>query len=424
MKAMAAKLYGKRDLRLDTFDLRPIREDEVLAEVISDGVCMSSYKTLVQGKDRPGVPQDIDVNPVIIGHEFAARVAQVGERVRHLYNIGDKFAVQAAMVIDGAPVAPGYNFTEFGGNATHVIVPANVLTSEYIIPFDRMPYFMASLGEPYACILYALRSNYHFTPDKKGHAMGIKPGGAMAILAGAGPMGLGMAELALGMNPRPGVLVVTDIDPSRLAYAARVVSAERAEAAGVRLYYLNTAALPDPAAELKRLSGGQGFDDIYVMAPVAAVVEQADAIGAYDACINFFSGPTDKGFAAKTNYYDVHYKAKHIIGSAGSDVQDMRDALAMMEAGDIRPEVMVTHIAGLDRAVGVTANLPQAPGGKKMLYTGLQLPLCAIEDLGSMDDPLLRDLGEICARHDGLWCAEAEAHLLRHGTPILGEGRG
>ncbi len=51
-KTKAVRLYGKNDLRLEEFDLPPIRDDEILARVISDSICMSSYKATKQGAEH------------------------------------------------------------------------------------------------------------------------------------------------------------------------------------------------------------------------------------------------------------------------------------------------------------------------------------------------------------------------------------
>ncbi|HRT78406.1 MAG TPA: L-sorbose 1-phosphate reductase, partial [Paludibacteraceae bacterium] len=71
MKTKAVRLYGKKDLRLEEFDLPKIKDDEILAKVVSDSLCMSSYKAAIQGADHKRVPDNVAENPVIIGHEFA-----------------------------------------------------------------------------------------------------------------------------------------------------------------------------------------------------------------------------------------------------------------------------------------------------------------------------------------------------------------
>ena len=420
MKVRAARLYGKNDLRMDTFDLREINPDEALAKVICDSVCMSSYKTLQRGKLKSVYPPGTEDEPIIIGHELAAEIVQVGEQVSDKYKIGDRFGVQAAMVINGVGAAPGYQFAEFGGAATHVIVPAHVLPSEFMIWFDGdMPFYQASLGEPYACLLFALYANFHTKKLTRGVEMGVRDGGNMAIMGGCGPMGFGGVELALNMDKRPALLVVTDVDQARIDQAARVIPPEYAAQKGVKLMYVNTAQMEDPAAGLRELTGGEGFHDIYIMCPVKAVIELADQVCAYACCINFFSGPVDRSLSASVNFYDVHYNAKHIIGSASSGVEDMKEVIDMARNGRLRPEVMVTHVGGLNCMADTISNLPAVPGGKKLIYTNVDMPLTAIADFGKSDGPLFAGLDKICRANNYLWSGEAEAYLLTNGKPVL-----
>jgi len=86
--------------------------------------------------------------------------------------------------------------------------------------------------------------------------------------------------------------------------------------------------------------------------------------------------------------------------------------VSMMESGLIDPAVMITHIGGLDCVIDTTLNLPKIPGGKKLIYTHISMPLTAIDDFAHSDDPILRSLAEIVGRNNGLWCVEAEKYLL------------
>jgi len=420
MKIKAVRLHGKNDLRYETLDLRDINPDEVLAKVICDSVCMSSYKTLHRGKLQSVYPPGTEDEPVIIGHEMSGEIIQVGADVAEKFKVGDRFGVQAAMDIGGVLQAPGYNFAEFGGAVTHVIVPANVLTSEYMIWFDKdMHFFQASLGEPYACLIFAYYSNFHTVRNTRGIIPGVQAGGNMAIMGGCGPMGLGGVELILNMADRPAVLVVTDIDQNRIDRASRVISPEYAAEKGVDLQYINTSCMNDPTNKLMKLTGGTGFHDIFIMCPVKEVIELADSLGAYSCCINFFSGPVDTNLKAEINFHQVHYNAKYIMGSASSGVEDITEIFDMCKKGNLRPEVIVTHIGGLNCMADTIINLPDIPGGKKLIYTNIDMELTAIEDFTEKNDPLFRELGNICTRNNMLWCGEAEEYLLKHGKPII-----
>jgi len=169
-----------------------------------------------------------------------------------------------------------------------------------------------------------------------------------------------------------------------------------------------------------QLTENQGFSDILVMVAVPAVLEIAESLLGFNGCLNFFAGPTDKEFSARINYYDVHYSEKHIIGTTGGNVDDMKEALELMEQNLLKPEVLVTHIGGLDAVVETTKNLPNIPGGKKLIYTGISMPLTALTELDSkMDESVFyRDLAQIVSGNDGLWSLEAEEYLLKNGSPI------
>ena len=70
MKTRAVRMYGLDDLRLEEFELPEIKDDEILVKVMSDSICMSTYKLVKQGKKHKRAPQNIDTNPIIVGHRW------------------------------------------------------------------------------------------------------------------------------------------------------------------------------------------------------------------------------------------------------------------------------------------------------------------------------------------------------------------
>jgi len=271
-----------------------------------------------------------------------------------------------------------------------------------------------------SCIVGGFHANYHTTPGSYVHKMGTVERGCMAILAGAGPMGLGAVDYAIHGGRPPRLLVVTDVDSARLERAASLITVEDAKAHGVELIYVNTALEGNTTEYLKSLTGdNDGYDDVFVYAPVRPVVEQADAILGRDGCLNFFAGPTNPEFSAMFNFYNVHYASTHIVGTSGGNTEDMKESLRLMEEGKIAPSCMITHIGGLNADAETTLNLPKIPGGKKLIYTHIDLPLTAIADFrseaekGGENAELFSDLADICERNNGLWCPEAEKRVLR-----------
>ncbi len=421
MKTTAVRLYGKRDLRLETFELPALGEGDILARVISDSVCMSTYKAATQGADHKRVPNDVHENPVMVGHEFCGEILEVGARWRDQFRPGQRFTIQPALNDPNDPFStPGYAFHYLGGDATYVIIPARVMELGCLLPFDGEAFYYGSLAEPVSCIIGGFHVNYHTTPGVYRHDMGIREGGSLAILAGVGPMGLGAIDYALHSDRRPAVITVTDIDEKRLARAERLYPASEALKLGIKLTYVNTATCGDPVSHMMALTDGKGYDDVFVMAPVKAVVEQGAAIMGFDGCMNFFAGPTNTAFSADFNFYNVHYMLTHVAGNSGGNTDDMREALELASAGRINPSAMITHVGGLDAVIDTTLELPNIPGGKKLIYTHISLPLTALDDMAELGktDPMMRELADIVERHNGLWSPEAERYLLANAKSI------
>ncbi len=415
MKTKAVRLYGENDLRLEEFELPPIQDDEILAKVVSDSICMSSYKAAKQGAGHKRVPDDCAVNPVMIGHEFCGEIVEVGKKWESEWKAGQKFSIQPAIPYKDKLHAPGYSFQYIGGDATYVIIHRDVMEHNCLLHYDGEGYFPASLSEPQSCIVGAFHANFHIQTGTYIHDMGIVEGGKCAILAGVGPMGLGAIDYALHCDRKPGLLVVTDIDDARLARAASIFTVEDAKDNGVELIYVNTKC-DQPVEKLKELTGGTGFDDVFVFAPVRPVVEQADAILGRDGCLNFFAGPTDPEFKAEFNFYNVHYNFTKVVGTSGGNTDDMRESLELMSKGRINPVAMITHVGGLDSVIETTLNLPKIPGGKKLAYTEVSMPMTAITDFRSKEAEDLRFgvLADICEKNNMLWSIEAESYLLEN----------
>ena len=110
MKTKAVRLHGVNDLRLDEFELPEIRDDEILARVVSDSICMSSHKLAMQGEKHKRVRHDLSKNPVMIGHEFCGVIEKVGSKWAASFKEGSKFAIQPALNYEGTLWAPGYSY--------------------------------------------------------------------------------------------------------------------------------------------------------------------------------------------------------------------------------------------------------------------------------------------------------------------------
>lgn len=420
MLTKAVRIYGKDDLRLEEFELPQMKDNEILALVYSDSLCMSSYKATKQGANHKRIPDDIHINPTMIGHEFSGEIVEIGTKWKDQFNAGDKFSIQPALNYKGSLDAPGYSYHNIGGDATYVIIPNEVMEMNCLLSYKGEGYFPASLSEPMSCIIGAYHASYHTKPGSYIHEMGIVEGGSLAILAGVGPMGLGAIDYAIHCNRKPSLLVVTDIDDARLERAELLYTKEEAKKNGIQLEYVNTAKNENAEEYMLSLTNNKGFDDVMVYAPVRPVIEQADRLLGRDGCLNFFAGPTNPDFKAELNFYNVHYAFTHIVGTSGGNTDDMIESLDMMARGLINPATMVTHIGGMNAVIETTKNLPNISGGKKLIYTQLDIELTAIDYFAEKGktDSLFKKLADISEKYNGLWSVEAENYLLKNAKKI------
>ena len=147
MKTKVAAIYGKRDVRLRVFELPEITDNELLVSVISDSVCLSTWKAALLGSEHKRVPDDLENHPVITGHECAGVIVEVGKNLTGKYKKGQRFVLQPAMGLPSGYSA-GYSYEYFGGNATYMIIPEIAINLGCVLPYHGSYFAAASLAEP------------------------------------------------------------------------------------------------------------------------------------------------------------------------------------------------------------------------------------------------------------------------------------
>lgn len=404
MKTKAVRLYGKGDVRLESFTLPELKDNEILASVITDSICMSSWKLVNQGEDHKKTPDDIRHNPIMIGHEFCGKILAVGEKWKHQYCVGERYVVQANLQLPDRPDCPGYSYPYVGGDATYIIIPDEVMEQGCLIKYHGDTYFEGALIEPLSCVIGAFEANYHLKEGTYEHHMGIKKGGNLLIMGGTGPMGLLAVDYALHGPVKAKHVVVTGRDEGRLSRIRQLYQEEE----GTQLHCLNTKDSHDVVADLISLVDGL-YDDIFIMAPIEEMITQAVSLLQRDGCLNFFAGPQDKLFMAPVNFYDVHYAFTHYVGTSGGTTADMHKAVKMIEENKVHVANVITHILGLQAVANTTLQLPAIGGGKKLVYTHKDIPLTKLDEVAPESA-----LGVILKKTKGIWSKEAERYILKN----------
>ena len=410
VQSKALRLYGKENMRIDTISLPEIKDDEILAEIMSDSMCMSSWKLAKEGEEHKKTPNNLKDHPIIVGHEFAGKIIKVGEKWQGKYHENQNFVVQPNLARDDTPFVPGYSYPYVGGDATFVIIPNEVMELGCLIPFNCDSYYEGSLCEPVSCVIAGFDAQYHLIPHTYNHKMGIKNNGNMLIIGGTGPMGLLAIDYALHADLKPKKLIVTDIDQQKLDRAKELYPSNEVE-----VEFINTQMLSveDQERLLRSKVNGKGYDDIFLLVSVRSLAEMAGNLLNADGCLNQFAGPVNKSFSATLNFYDIHYNFTHVVGTSGGNAENEAKAAKLIANHKLNVAKVITHVLGLNAAAETTLSQPEIGGGKKLIYTHKKFDRIELDKV----DPKT-ELGKILKKHNGIWSHEAEQWILNNMPDI------
>ncbi len=234
----------------------------------------------------------------------------------------------------------------------------------------------------------------------------LKPGGRAWFVGAGGPMGRLHVQRAIEIRDGPRTILCTAKSNERLPDVGAAYRPD-AEAKGVR-FVCTTLADEDYEETLEQV-GREGFEDIVVLAPSPAAIEEAAEYLAPGGVMNIFAG-VKRGTKARLDLSDVHLKRTRFIGHSGLNTQNMRAALEQVESGEFSPNRLVAAVGSLDAfADGLRAVKDGEFAGKVVIFPHIKdLPLTPVEDLEQR-------LPSVYARlKDGReWTEEAEEEFLR-----------
>lgn len=240
----------------------------------------------------------------------------------------------------------------------------------------------------------------------------LRPGGVTWVLGAGGPMGHMHLQRALEIAERPRKIVATNLHLPRIR-AVEEKFAGPAQEAGVELVCISQesyAGVAEFTARLAAESGGQGYDDIAVMAPSVSAVEMAMPHLADDGVMNVFAG-LPRGTQAMFDINAVVRRNVRYTGVSGSSIADLAMMRDMTESKVLSPNKSVSAVAGLEGvADGLRAVAEGRFPGKVVIFPNLSkpLPLTALPDLKAMLPTVYAKLGE-----GESWTQAAEEELLR-----------
>jgi len=234
-------------------------------------------------------------------------------------------------------------------------------------------------------------------------------GGSAWFIGAAGPMGQMHVQRAAKMPNGPKKILCTDVDNHRLDYLKAGV-AEAARENGIEMVFLNPMeeGIEAQNKAIADMTGGKGFDDIVVLAPVTALIQGAVEHLGNGGLMNIFAG-VPRGTIATMDLSATYMKGIRFVGSSGSRPKDMVDTLAFTESGELPVRNSLAAIGGIDAmADGVRAVKEARFPGKTVIFPHIRLALTALTELDKVMPNVYAKL-----RDGKFWTQEAEDELLQ-----------
>jgi L-iditol 2-dehydrogenase len=318
MTISAFALYGKEDLRHIEWESPALESGGVLLRVNYCGICGSDLRMFYDG---PSPRYNL---PIVLGHEFAGTVAEVGPKVKD-FKLGD-LATVAPLIpcMNCRPCGHGQdNLCErgqvigahiAGAMADYFYVPEQMISAGGLVrvPPDVEPQ-AAAMTEIFACCLHGLRQTGFETGDN-------------VLIIGEGPIGLAHLQLLRLMGA--GRIVVTGLLANRLRLA---------EEFGADV------ALDATRHDLKQHAGETHFQpDLAIIAtPSMPATETALELLRPGGSLLMFSG-YPYGTQMTIDAYRFHYREKHIHGSIDCNIRDFRNAAELLPRLKTKPLITRT----------------------------------------------------------------------------------
>ncbi len=371
---------------------------QVLCRVEAASVCSIDVDLIRQGSRHPRLfGWNPERWPIVVGHEGSLVVAAVGKGLGHQLRVG-----QRLVLIPDLNGPPRFDLERYGESpenicrlslgftlpgliSQYVLLREDILDSpENVIQIttspSSLPHFGAALAESFATVVAAQARIVHVvrgaTEGERTYRGGVLPGG-VAVVIGAGPMGLMHVSYALLRRPRH--MVVSEPNPERRAGADRLK--DLAEMGSTELHTVK----PDELTECVRgISGSRGADDIIFAVGDARVEEEVLRLAAPGSCVSFYGKNPPEQALVRVNAVDLHFKSIALSGSAGSEPQDLRRALELQERGAVDMSPFVSAVAGISAAPTVLRSASEGRfGGKVVIYPHAHAPeVMAVEEWG------------------------------------------
>ena len=314
----AAVFHGPDDLRVEEVQRPAAGPGEVLLAVERCGICGTDSHIVRGHFPAPNLP-------LIIGHEFAGTVVEIGSGVTHV-EPGDRATADINIACGTCyfcrrgsklfcPYVRQLGVHDAGGMAEYVATPAG---NVYKLP-DSMPFDHAAFIEPLACAIHG--------QDRIG--VGV---GETVLVIGAGPMGL--AHVAM----------------SRLHGAAQVIVSEPDPARRERAHRLGSDVEVDPLSggldDVMQATEGRGADVVIEAVGSARTYTQAIELARRGGrVLAYGAAPADATIEVRP--FDIYAKELTIVGSYAGTYETWPKAIDLISNGRFDPNELIDSVRPL-----------------------------------------------------------------------------
>ncbi|MBD2138786.1 alcohol dehydrogenase catalytic domain-containing protein [Anabaena sp. FACHB-1237] len=313
---LATLLYGQEDLRLEQVPDPTPNQGEVVIQVQAATTCGTDLKVW-----RRGGHAKMLTLPTLFGHEGSGTIVAVGAGVTN-WQVGDRVVAN-----NSAPcmkcffcqrreysLCPHITWNN-GTFAQYLKIPPPIVEHNLLKLPDHLPFALASLTEPLACVLHGVARSQ------------VKPQDRVVIL-GDGAIGL-MFVAVLAANTE---VIIFGGNNQRLEVAKKLGSTKT----------FNYKQVDDIPALVKELSDGWGADIVIEATGVNTVWEQAIACGRPGATINLFGG-CPKNTTITVNTEELHYSELTLKGVFHNTPEYVKQALLLLASGKIPFHLLISE---------------------------------------------------------------------------------
>jgi L-iditol 2-dehydrogenase len=328
-KMRVAMYYNNRDVRLEEMAVPKIGPGELLVRIRASGICGSDLMEWYRIKKAP----------LVLGHEIAGEVVEVGRGVKK-FHIGERVFVSHHVPCGQCrycraghqSVCETLRTTHFdpGGFAEYIRVPRiNVELGTWRLP-DEITFEEGSFIEPLACVVRAQRFAR------------LAPGQTVLVM-GSGISGL--LHIQLARARRAARIVATDISDFRLKAAVRF----GADAA--------IDGTEDVPARVRDLNDGRLADLVIVCTAALPAIQQAVRSIDRGGTLLFFA-PTAAGVDVPIPLFDFWRDEISVVTSYAGSGEDLVESIGLIRRRQVRVHEMITHrlpLADAGRGFALTA---------------------------------------------------------------------